>query len=283
MNATEINWTELTWNPMSGCDKISEGCKYCYASTIAENKRGTAGFPQGFDLTLRPHKLAEPARIKRPSLIFANSMSDFFLDKVPAEYRDRIFAAIEGCSSHRFQVLTKRPETAAWYYRERGGVPANVWAGATVENGKRAAERIEWLQSTPATVRFLSVEPLLGDLGQLDLAGIHWVIVGGESGSHLMDERICADRGLVSRKVVDGRAQWTAREDRKDWVRSLRDQCRAQGVAFWFKQWGGAVGHYAGRDLDGRTWDELPIGVPGAMPEAYNHRELHLPTKTTQV
>ena len=128
-------------------------------------------------------------------------------------------------------------------------------------------------------MRFLSIEPLLGDLGELDLTGIHWVIVGGESGSHLMDPAIRETRGLVDRN--NGR--WTARPSRMDWVRSLRDQCLAQGVAFWFKQWGGAVGHYAGRNLDGHTWDELPLSVAGAMPAAYSHRELHLPSKTIAV
>lgn len=279
MNMTEINWTELTWNPMSGCKKISEGCKYCYAETLAENKRGTAAFPNGFDLTIRPHKLAEPGKVKRPSLIFANSMSDFFLDEVPVAYRDRIFATIEASPDHRFQVLTKRPDAAAWYYKARGGAPRNVWAGATVENKRRAKERIEWLQQTDAVVRFLSVEPLLSDLGDIDLAGIHWVIVGGESGHHLMDAGIRETRGLVDRN--DGK--WTPRPSRIDWVRSLRDQCQEQGVAFWFKQWGGHVGWAAGRQLDGRTWDELPSLVPGAMPGDYVHRQLHLPTTTIAV
>lgn len=267
MNKTEINWTDLTWNPLSGCSKISPGCAYCYAETIAENKAGTKAFPNGFGMTFRPHKLVEPLKVKDPTLIFTNSMSDFFHPGVPDEYRDQIFDAIRSAPRHRYQVLTKRPELAGKYFSTRP-IPACVWLGVTIEDRTRLAERLHILQSIPAQTRFLSIEPLLEDLGTLDLAGIDWVIVGGESGHHLMDPDIRAKRGLADR--IGGK--WTARPDRLDWVRSLRDQCQAAGVAFWFKQWGGAVGPLAGRMLDGRTWDELPIH---ALPNAtYQHRHL---------
>lgn len=270
MNNTEINWTEHTWNPMSGCTKITAGCKHCYAETLAENKRGTKAFPNGFDLTFRPHKLDEPRRLKRPSLIFTNSMSDFFHADVPDEYRDRICDAIEASPQHRYQVLTKRPENAARYAKRRR-LPRSIWLGTTIEH-QATTYRADILRDIDAAVRFVSAEPLLGSM-TLDLTGIHWLISGGESGHHLMREHVCAERGLVVRRTSGDGPLWAVREDRADWVRTLRDQCLAAGTAFWHKQWGGSSGHLAGRDLDGRTWDEMPT-VEGAMPAAgYVHRE----------
>jgi len=267
MNETEINWTELTWNPVSGCHKISAGCKYCYAHGIAEPKRGTPAFPNGFDVTLRPHKLGEPAKIKRPSLIFTNSMTDMFLDDIPDSYRDDILRAMAAAPHHRYQILTKRPEKAAQYFSTRK-VPDYIWLGTTVEHHK-TAHRIATLRSIAARVRFVSAEPLIGPI-EADLTGIHWLISGGESGFHLCRPEICEERALV-RRGGKGESTWVPREDRMDWVRSLRDQCQHYGVAFWHKQWGGSKGFMAGRLLDGRTWDEMP-SVTGAMPAEYKHK-----------
>jgi len=267
MNVTEINWTELTWNPASGCKKLSAGCKYCYAHGIAEPKRGTAAFPVGFDVMLRPWKLGEPAKVKRPSLIFTNSMTDMFLDEISDSYRDQILDAMANASHHRYQVLTKRPEIAARYFATRK-VPDYLWLGTTVEH-QATAHRIETLKSIDAKVRYVSAEPLLGPI-VADLVGIHWLISGGESGNHLMRPNVCTERALVRRGGA-GESTWVARDDRMDWVRGLRDQCQRDNVAFWHKQWGGSKGFLAGRLLDGRTWDEMPR-VPGAMPAAYKHK-----------
>ncbi len=262
MQATEINWTELSWNPVSGCTKISAGCKHCYAHRLAEQKRGTAAFPNGFDLTFRPHKLSEPRRLKEPSLIFVNSMSDPFHEKIPDEYRDEIFEAIRRSPQHRYQMLTKRPQEAARYFATRA-IPSCVWLGVTVEHAD-TLWRLDVLRGLKARVRFVSMEPLLGPMPNVNLSGIHWVIVGGESGRHLLREDECSKRGLV-RLGRKGEPRWVAREDRKDWVRQIRDACVCQLVPFHFKQWGGSKGSLAGRLLDGRTWDERPTGR-GAMP-----------------
>lgn len=270
MNKTEINWTEMTWNTWSGCTKVSAGCKHCYAERIAEAKRGTRAFPDGFGLTIREHKLGEPRRIKAPSMIFVNSMSDFFIDGVPDELRDRQLGVMREVSRHRYQVLTKRPERAREYFSARK-VPESVWLGGTVEH-QGTTHRIRDLQAIDARVRFLSIEPLVGPLdlrGLLD--GIHWVIVGGESGHHLMDELECSKRGLV-RRGGRGEATWVPREDRIQWVRDIRDACAEAGVPFWFKQWGGSRGPIAGRELDGRTHDGMPT-VLGAMPGGYVHEQ----------
>jgi protein gp37 len=202
---------------------------------------------------MRPHKLAEPRRLRQPTLIFVNSMSDLFLDNIPDDYRDQIVDVIASTPRHIFQTLTKRPETAARYFATRP-VPKNLWLGVTV-GGAPWKHRIDTLRTIRASVRFLSIEPLIQGVGALDLADIHWVIVGGESGTHLCDPSVCADRGLVQR---EGRTGWAPREDRMDWVRSIRDQCSAANVAFLFKQWGGSRGHLAGRTLDGRVHDEYP-------------------------
>lgn len=263
MNKTKINWTDLTWNPMSGCERVSAGCRYCYAETLAENKRGTRAFPAGFELTIRPHKLREVARIKQPSLVFCNSMSDAFWAKVPDSYRDDIFETIERHPQHRYQILTKRPEEAARYFSRRA-VPSSVWLGVTVEHVS-TVHRIDTLRSIAAPVRFISAEPLIGHLGDVELDGIDWLITGGESGLHLADPRVARQRALVERV---GR-QWRVRDDRKHWVTDLRDAAARAGTALWHKQWGGTRPDSAGRLIDGRTHDGMPWHVPGAMPEGW--------------
>lgn len=269
MNETAINWTELTWNPASGCSKVTAGCKFCYADELAENKRGTAAFPRGFELTMRPHKLEEPRRAKRPSLIFTSSMTDVFYEKIPDDYRARIFETIESTPHHRYQVLTKRPHLArAWF--DRHPCPANVWIGTTVEDG-RVLERLEHLRAIDARVRFVSAEPLIGSLASADLTGIHWLIGGGESGLHLTRPAVCDERAIVRRGSRNEHA-WMPREDRVPWVTGLRDLCLAHDVAFWFKQWGGPRPTSGGRLIDGREWNEMPR-VAGAMPSGYVHAE----------
>ncbi len=269
MNKTAINWTELTWNPASGCAKVSAGCKYCYADELAENKRGTPAFPKGFDLTMRPHKLEEPKRANRPSLIFTSSMTDVFFEQIPDEYRARIFETVRATPQHRYQILTKRPHLARRWF-DRHPCPDNVWIGTTIEDS-RVLERADHLRAIDARVRFVSAEPLIGDLGELNLDGIHWLIGGGESGLHLARPEICAERGLV-RRGERGEPAWVPTRTGESIVRQLRDRCVAQGVAFWFKQWGGPRPTSAGRTVDGRTWDEMP-GILGAMPDGYVHSE----------
>lgn len=251
MNDTGIIWTELTWNPNSGCDKVSPGCAFCYAHTLAEQKRGGPAFPNGFDLTIRPHKLREPFKIKKPSLIFVNSMSDLFWEKIPEDYRHQIVDVIEQTPQHQYQVLTKRPEAMLAFSRRRR-LPPNFWAGVSIESQKYAS-RADILRKVDAEIRFISAEPLLGPLN-LDLRGIQWLITGGESGAHLMDAMLREMRGLVN--YLD--RIWTPRPDRIPWVRSLRDQSIQAGTKFFHKQWGGFRSDSAGRDLDSRTWDEFP-------------------------
>lgn len=252
MNETRIEWTDLTWNPASGCKVVSEGCRYCYAKTLAENKRGTPAFPNGFDLTIRRHKLREPYGIKKPSLIFVNSMSDLFWEEIPSSYREEIIDVIRSTPQHQYQVLTKRPEAmAAWF--ETREVPKNMWCGTTVESS-RVLGRVDHLRRVPAAIRFISAEPLISDLDGLNLDGIHWVISGGESGLHLSDRHVCDRRGLVHNET----GVWRVREARADWVRSIRDNCVRSGVAFLHKQWGGLRPKSCGRELDGRVWDEYP-------------------------
>ncbi len=236
---SNIEWTEATWNPVTGCDKVSPGCAHCYAETFAERFRGVPGHPyeHGFDLMLREERLELPLAWKQPKMIFVNSMSDLFHEAVPVDFIQRVFSTMERAHWHQFQVLTKRSVRL----RELAIAlpwPPNVWTGVSVEN-QRWTRRIDDLRAVPAAVRFLSVEPLLGPL-RLNLEGVDWVIVGGESGPG-------------------------ARPMRADWARSVRDQCLAAGVAFFFKQWGAhdeagtRVGKgRAGRTLDGRTWDQFP-------------------------
>lgn len=235
---SKIEWTDATWNPLRGCTKISPGCKHCYAERFAERFRGVPGHPfeQGFDVRLVPHKLAEPLRWSEPRMIFVNSMSDLFHEQVPDEYIRRVATTMNLARWHTYQVLTKRSERLREMLRGSLGNVADkphIWWGVSVEDRKYGIPRIEHLQSAPAAVRFLSVEPLLEDVGQLPLEGLSWVIVGGESGPG-------------------------ARPMQEDWVLSIREQCEAAGVAFFFKQWGGVRKKAAGRTLLGRTYDEIP-------------------------
>ncbi len=257
MQDTTINWTEKTWNPMSGCEVVSEGCKHCYAKTLAERYGGTAAFPNGFGLTLRPHKLTEPYRIKEPSIIFVNSMSDLFWDKVTNDYRDKIVDVIEATSQHIYQVLTKRPDIMLEYSRRRP-LPANFWAGTTIES-ERTMPRLDLLRQVKATTKFISAEPLLSPLssrafGYLDLAGVDWVITGGESGLHLNEANTLARRGLVMKLY----GKWMPRPDRIGWIRQIRDACLSQNIEFWHKQWGGPRPESAGRLLDGQEYNGRP-------------------------
>jgi protein gp37 len=233
-----IEWTDSTWNPVRGCTKISPGCAHCYAETFAERFRGVKGHPyeHGFDLRLVPEKLAEPLHWRTPRMIFVNSMSDLFHEGVPDEYVRRVAQVMTLAPWHTFQVLTKRSRRLRDLLSTQLAFAArqpHIWWGVSVENKKHGMPRIEHLQGSDAAVRFLSVEPLLEDLGHLDLTAIAWVIVGGESGPG-------------------------ARPMQPAWVRHIRDQCRRAGVAFFFKQWGGLRKSLHGRSLDGRTHDELP-------------------------
>ncbi len=267
MNETGIIWTEVTWNPVTGCELLTAGCAFCYAKTIAERQVGSLAFPHGFGLTLRPHKLREPLRLKSPSLVFVNSMSDMFWREIDDAYRDRMLDVIEATPQHQYQVLTKRPDEMLRYSKRRP-LPANFWAGVTIEN-QRTADRLDVLRQVDATIRFVSAEPLLSPLA-LDLAGIHWLIGGGESGVHLFKQTTREQRGMALPPPQGGRG-WIPRPDRIDWARGLRDQCVAQGVAFFWKQWGGPTSKSAGRELDGRTWDEFPRLPEGKLQIANPH------------
>jgi len=235
-DGSSIEWTHATWNPVRGCTKVSPGCKHCYAETFSERFRGVPGHPfeQGFDLRLVPESLELPWKWRKGRLIFVNSMSDLFHEQIPDEYILRVLEVIRSAPQHQFQILTKRAERLAELSRTHR-FPANAWLGVSVESSKYTW-RIAHLRKVAAQVRFLSVEPLLGPVGQLQLQGIHWVIVGGESGPH-------------------------ARAMDAAWVREVREQCVAAGVPFFFKQWGGKRKATTGRVLDGRTWDEMPLGV----------------------
>jgi len=236
-----IEWTDATWNPVRGCTKISPGCKHCYAEVFAERFRGVPGHPyeQGFDLRLVPEKLAEPLRWQTPKMIFVNSMSDLFHDGVPDEYIEAVATVMVRARWHTYQILTKRSARMASLLRGRlrfaAGSP-HIWWGVSVENKQHGLPRLRDLQKAPAAVRFLSIEPLLEGFGHLKLDGIHWVIVGGESGHG-------------------------ARPLKREWVTSIRDQCSQAGIPFFFKQWGGVQKKRAGRALDGQTYDGFPTRV----------------------
>jgi protein gp37 len=234
-----IEWTDATWNPVRGCTKISPGCKHCYAQTFAERFRGVPNHPyeRGFDLRTVPEKLREPLRWRKSRKIFVNSMSDLFHPDVPDAYIVDVAKVMMEGDWHQYQVLTKRAERLRKLLNTKlrfATESSHIWWGVSVEDRKHGIPRIEELRATPAAVKFLSVEPLLEDLGELDLASIDWLIAGGESG-----------RG--------------ARPMEEDWVQSLRRQCRQQKVRFFFKQWGGVNKKVNGRILNGRTYDELPI------------------------
>ena len=236
---SRIEWTDSTWNPVRGCSKISPGCSHCYDQTFAERIRGVPGHPfeQGFDLRLVPDKLRQPLSWRRPRRIFVNSMSDLFHEDVPSSYIAEVGRVMRLAHWHTFQVLTKRHERMK---RLLGGelqwmgTLSNAWFGVSVENRLHGLRRLNALRETPATVRFVSVEPLLEDLGAIDLTGIHWVIAGGESGPG-------------------------ARRMLETWVLGVERQCREQGVPFFFKQWGGVRKSAAGRRLNGRTYDDFPV------------------------
>lgn len=233
-----IEWTNASWNPVRGCTKVSPGCAHCYAETFAERFRGVPGHPyeQGFDLRLVPEKLAEPLRWASPKKVFVNSMSDLFHERVPEKYIDAVADVMMRAGWHTFQVLTKRGERMRQLLETNlrsAATAPHIWWGVSVENRKHGLPRIEHLRAAPARVRWLSIEPLLEDLGEIDLAGIGWVVVGGESGLG-------------------------ARPMEKAWVLNVRDQCRAAGVPFFFKQWGGVNKAKTGRELDGEVYDEYP-------------------------
>ncbi|HET9954914.1 MAG TPA: phage Gp37/Gp68 family protein [Polyangiaceae bacterium] len=232
-DGSAIEWTDATWNPVRGCTKISPGCKHCYAQTFSERFRGVPGHPfeQGFDLRLVETALELPVRWRSPRRIFVNSMSDLFHEEVPEDFIRRVFDVMSRASQHQFQLLTKRSKRMA-EIAGRLQIPRNVWMGVSVEN-ERYVRRLGELRTVNAAVRFVSVEPLLGPIRHLPLDGIHWVIVGGESGPR-------------------------ARPMNPVWVRAIREQCQAAGVAFFFKQWGGVQKSRTGRVLDGRTWNEMP-------------------------
>jgi protein gp37 len=238
---SKIEWTEQTWNPTVGCTKISPGCKHCYAEKMALRLQamGMRGYENGFGLSLMPERLAEPLERRKPTIYFVNSMSDLFHEDVPFDYIDQVFDVMRRAHQHTFQVLTKRAERMADYCRERS-VPPNVWLGVSVEDRKHGLPRIELLRGIDVMVRFLSIEPLLEDLGKPDFSDIHWVIVGGESGSK-------------------------ARPMQRQWVDGIKLQCDKYGVPFFFKQWGtwGPDGQKRskktnGRTYKGRVWDAMP-------------------------
>ena len=235
---TRIEWTDATWNPIRGCTKISPGCAHCYAETFAERFRNVPGHPyeQGFDLRLVPEKLTDPLKWPSPRMVFVNSMSDLFHEDVADDYIRQVVDVMLQANWHTYQVLTKRSGRMRDLLQttlDDAAAAPQIWWGVSVENRRDGLPRIDDLRRAPATTRFLSVEPLLEDLGPLDLTGIHWVIVGGESGPGF--------------RPIDA-----------GWITAIRDQCRSAGVSFFFKQWGGVRKTKAGRTLDGQTYDEVP-------------------------
>ena len=236
-----IEWTDATWNPVRGCTKVSPGCAHCYAETFAERFRGVKDHPfeQGFDLRLVPNNLLLPLSWRKPKRIFVNSMSDLFHEGVPDAYIAAVAEVMLAAPWHIYQVLTKRSERMRELLGKRLSVAASqphIWWGVSVENRRIGVPRIRHLQTSNAHIRFLSIEPLLEDLGDLQLSGIHWVIVGGESGPG-------------------------ARAMKQEWVLSIKRQCHRSGVPFFFKQWGGVRKKRAGRELEGRTYDEMPTAI----------------------
>jgi protein gp37 len=232
-----IEWTEATWNPVTGCDKVSPGCAHCYAETFAERWRGIPGhhYQQGFDLRLWPERIEQPLRWRRPRRIFVNSMSDLFHERIPDEFIAEVFEVMVRADWHVFQVLTKREDRLVELASDLPW-PSNIWMGVTIEN-RRFVGRADSLRAVPAAVKFISAEPLLGPLEGLDLTGIDWLIAGGESGPR--------------HRRLD-----------LDWVRDLRDRCHDAGTSFFFKQVGGRTPKAGGRELDGREWNEYPASVP---------------------
>ena len=230
---SSIEWTDATWNPVTGCTAISAGCDHCYARTLSHRLRamGVVKYANGFEVTLHPDTLGQPLRWKAPRRVFVNSMSDLFHARVPLDYVSQVWAVMRECPQHTFQILTKRPERMARWTGENPA-PSNVWLGTSVEDEK-VTGRIDRLRQCRADVRFLSCEPLIGPLSDLDLSDIHWVIAGGESGAE-------------------------HRPVEEEWVQDLRDQCVRATVPFFFKQWGGRTPKSGGRSLDGVTWNQIP-------------------------
>ena len=251
---SKIEWTDATWNPVRGCTKISPGCAHCYAETFAERFRGVPGHPfeQGFDLRLVPEKLADPLRWAKSQMIFVNSMSDLFHPKVPDDYIVSVARVMTAANWHTYQVLTKRADRMQKLLKGKlrfaAGQP-HIWWGVSVENRQHGLPRVDLLRDSPARVRFLSVEPLLEHLGPMNLDGISWVIVGGESGPG-------------------------ARPMDAEWVRDIQVQCRKARVAFFFKQWGGVRKKETGRSLDGRTYDEFPERRQANVPDLEFRRDV---------
>src|ERR1700733_7954110 len=244
--SSKIEWTEATWNPVRGCTKVSPGCKHCYAETFAERFRGVKGHPyeHAFDLRLVPEKLTEPLLWSKPKMVFVNSMSDLFQAEIPETYIIGVGKVMEIASWHTYQVLTKRAERMEALLKTTLNFAArlpNVWWGVSVEDRAHGMPRVEHLRRAPAHTRFLSIEPLLEDLGDLNLRGMHWVIVGGESGPG-------------------------ARKMEKPWVEGIRRQCDQAKIPFFFKQWGGVQKSRSGRKLNGRTYDDMPPREPGIIP-----------------
>jgi protein gp37 len=232
-DGSKIEWTEATWNPVTGCSKVSPGCAHCYAEAFAERWRGVEGHPyeQGFDLKLWPQRLEHPLRWRRPRTVFVNSMSDLFHEDIPLSFIRRVFDVMVRADWHTFQILTKRHERLSELAPDLPW-PDNVWMGVSIEN-RRFVHRADHLRRVPAAVRFISAEPLLGPLEGLCLEGIDWLIAGGESGHHHRPVRV-------------------------DWIRELRDRCVEDKIAFFFKQWGGRTSKSGGRTLDGDIWSQLP-------------------------
>ncbi|MGB8764186.1 MAG: phage Gp37/Gp68 family protein [Burkholderiales bacterium] len=230
---TNIEWTEMTWNPVTGCTKISPGCKHCYAETMAKRLKamGSARYQAGFKLTLQDDLVELPLKWKKPRVVFVNSMSDLFQEKIPLDFIKRVFDTMRRCPQHQFQILTKRPERLVEIAHELEW-SKNIWMGVSVES-QDYAYRSKLLSQVPAQIRFLSVEPLLGQIKKLPLKGIHWVIVGGESG-------------------------FGARPMQPEWVEEIYLQCKTKNIPFFFKQWGGVQKHHTGRELFGKTFDEMP-------------------------
>ena len=241
---SRIEWTEQTWNPTSGCTKISPGCKHCYAEAMAGRLQamGAPGYETGFRLALHPTRLSQPLQRKKPTVYFVNSMSDLFHEGVSDNFLDDVFSVVRKTPQHTYQILTKRADRLPVYFATRN-CPSNVWLGVSIEDRAYGLPRIEHLRQVNVGIRFLSIEPLLEDLGEFDLSGIHWVIVGGESGPK-------------------------ARPMKKEWVEKIRLQCDADSIAFFFKQWGGwgvdgkkRAKKHNGRELNGQTWDQMPHGA----------------------
>lgn len=253
-----IEWTDATWNPVTGCSKVSPGCAYCYAETLSL-RFGTSQKPwtpenARDNVRQHPDRLDQPLRWKRPRMIFVNSMSDLFHELVDEAFTSAMWNVMAMAPQHTFQILTKRPERMPEIVGRqamRHGVLPNVWLGTSIETN-RWVQRADWLRQTPAAVRFVSAEPLLGGLDELDLAGLDWLIAGGESNGP-------PRRALVT--PPNGRGP-EPKQEAFEWVRALRDRCGQAGVAFFFKQWGGRTPKSGGRILDGRTWDEMPQRAP---------------------